>query len=204
MTSGQDRRARAVNSIVMASLSTLQDVGHNRFRTQEVAARSGTSEGLIFRYFPTKLALVSASLDRALSDHLQRLVAEFELLPKPSDQRSMLNMIWRLLSHDELLWTYELIAAAHTDQALRDSIRPILDAHSDAIDNVAIVAVRDIAGISETQSRMAVNVITWTMQALVLRDMGRGQRGTHVRLIESLLMISSALAPPARANPDSE
>jgi AcrR family transcriptional regulator len=184
-----ERRERSINAILAASLETLEEVGHARFRTLDVAKRSGMSEGTLFRYYPTKLELVKASLERTIDNHLERIVTEFAALPQPIDLEQLLWMFWRLLSHKEMLWTYELSSAASTDSDLRHAIAPILENHTKVADEFA-GSVMNQLGMPESDVFKAFNLVTWTMQALILRDLGRGPSGDQERLIRYLKQVS--------------
>jgi AcrR family transcriptional regulator len=184
----EDRRARTIACIVDASAELLREVGYSRFRTVEVSKRSHTSEGTLFRYFPTKLDLISATLDRTLNDHVTRLIDEFALQPRPLEIRRMLWMLWRLLSHEELLWTYELFSAASTDVELQQTVGPVFDAHSAIVDAATLGVVAEL-GVPAEDGIKAINLATWSMQSLIIRDLGHGDSGAQERLVNFLATL---------------
>ncbi len=187
-----ERRAIALDSLIEASLSTLQDVGYNRMRTADVAKRSQLSEGTLFRYFPTKYDLTQASLEQALQNHVQRMTERFVALELPIERRALFEMLWELISHPEMGWTYELFAAANTDAKLRAQIAPILNAHTEEVDDIAVAVVSDAFGMSAHEAISAINLSTWAMQGLVLRDMGRGPTGSQAGFIDYLVFLAEA------------
>lgn len=190
-----DRRALALETLLSASLATLESVGYSRLRTADVAKRSGMSEGTLFRYFPTKYDLTRASLEQALAEHSKRLVENFVSIDGPLDRRSLVTMLWTLLSHPKLAWTYELFAAAYTDTQLRRVIAPVLEAHTIEVDKVGLVVMSEFGGIKNDDARLAINLTTWAMQGLVLRDMARGDTGSQHELLEYLLFLAEAAYP---------
>jgi AcrR family transcriptional regulator len=201
-----ERRTRALDSLMDASLATLGDVGFTRLRTADVAKRSGMSEGTLFRYFPTKYDLVRASLDQTLNRHFERLVSRFMELESSAvkiDRRGLLTLLWELLSHPEMAWTFELFAAAYTDRELRATIAPVLNAHSEQVDTVGISVMSHFGSMSLEEARWAINLATWSMQGLVLRDMGRGDTGSHVDLIDYLVHLGDLAYPKSPAGQSS-
>ncbi len=158
-----------------ASLATLGDVGFTRLRTADVAKRSGMSEGTLFRYFPTKYDLVRASLETTLNRHFERLVNRFIELESTTviDRKTLITMLWELLSHPEMAWTFELFAAAYTDIELRTTIAPVLNAHSQQVDGVGVSALSEFGSIPIEDARNVADLMTWAMQGLILRNMSR-------------------------------
>jgi AcrR family transcriptional regulator len=187
-----ERRALSLEKVLEASRLTLESVGYNRMRTADVAKRSGMSEGTLFRYFPTKYDLTRASLELALNRHTHRLIERVGSIEAPFDRRDLLLALWELLSHNELAWTYELYAASSTDPELRAAITPTLNAHTAEVDELAVVVLRDMAGIEPSDALNAINLSTWAIQGLVLRNMGRGQSGSHEELIDYLVFLSES------------
>jgi AcrR family transcriptional regulator len=184
----EERRVRTLGNILDASVQLLQEVGYSRFRTVDVSKRSGTSEGTLFRYFPTKLDLVRASLERSLNDHLTRLVTQFVAQTRPLEIRELLWMLWRLLAHEEMLWTYELLTAASTDADLQQAIAPVFDAHTASVDAASLDIMCEI-GVPLADAVKAINLATWSMQALIIRDLGLGDSGAQERVVNYLASV---------------
>jgi AcrR family transcriptional regulator len=185
-----ERRALSLDKVLEASRLTLETVGYNRMRTADVAKRSGMSEGTLFRYFPTKYDLTRASLELALKRHTERLIQSVGALSLPVNRRELLGMLWVLLSHHEMAWTYELFAASYSDAELRAAIAPTLNAHTAEVDKLAVVVLHDMAGIDSKDALLAINLATWAMQGLVLRNMGRGQAESHEQLLDYIEFLA--------------
>jgi AcrR family transcriptional regulator len=185
-----ERRALSLDKVLEASRLTLEGVGYNRMRTADVAKRSGMSEGTLFRYFPTKYDLTRASLELALKRHTTRLIESISALPQPVVRRELLATLWVLLSHHEMAWTYELFAASYSDAELRAAIAPTLNAHTAEVDELAVVVLHDLAGVDSADALMAINLSTWAMQGLVLRNMGRGQAESHEPLLDYIEFLA--------------
>jgi AcrR family transcriptional regulator len=192
-----DNEARdARETVLVAALACLEEVGYNRLRTLDVSKRSGLSEGTLFHYFPTKHLLVTAALDQALTRFLDRAIAQYLSLTPPYERRSLARILWQLLSEKQIGWTYELFAALKTDKELRRIAGPVLDASSRAIDDLSISIMQTLGGITDyEEARMAVDLTIWTMQGLVLRDMGQGSSGLEDDLIDFLIFAVHAVYP---------
>jgi AcrR family transcriptional regulator len=195
-----ERRVIKVDALLTSSLAQLQAVGYARFRTADVSKRSGLSEGALFRYFPTKLELVTASLERTLKEHLQRFVDQFLALDGKRDRRSFMTLLWEVLSHPELGWTYGLYAAASTEPDLANAIRPVLETNSDRIDSAVHAVVVEHADFPAQDVPNIINLATWVMQGLALSEMARGQTKRHVELIDYLEFLADAVYPTTTKN----
>jgi AcrR family transcriptional regulator len=185
----EDRRARTIEAILTASLHTVETVGFSRLRTADIANSSGMSEGTLFRYYPSKLLLVVATLERSLELHIHRSLEEFEQLTRPLDHEVLLRMMWRILNHPKLAWTYELASAASTNDELRNAIGPIFHFTTDLTNDFAVTVLAEL-GIPEDDALNALKLAIWSMKALILRDLGRGESGAQDRLIPYLAAIA--------------
>ncbi len=185
----EDRRARTIESILSASLHTVESVGFSRLRTADVAVASGMSEGTLFRYYPSKLLLVVATFERTLELHIHRCLAEFESLPRPLDHELLLQMMWRILNHPNLAWTYELASAASTNKELRDAIGPVYSLTNQLTDEFAASVLAEL-GVPNEDALKALHLAIWSMKALIVRDLGRGGSGAQERLIPYLASIA--------------
>ena len=76
-TPKQSRSAVTVEAIFTAAIQVLLRDGPRRLTTTRVATRAGVSVGTIYQYFPNKLALLYALLERVRrpcprrADHVQ-------------------------------------------------------------------------------------------------------------------------------------
>jgi AcrR family transcriptional regulator len=97
----QDRSRETVEVILEATARVLVDVGYDRASTNKVAEVAGVSVGSLYRYFPSKEALVAALIERHVKEMLA--VCETKLLE---------------------------LADAPLDRAAREIVRAILRAQS--------------------------------------------------------------------------
>jgi AcrR family transcriptional regulator len=188
-----DRRISATASILDGALDVLVEVGYARLRVADVAQRSGMSEGSLFRYFPTKNDLVRGALERSLAEHLDRLgVAFLAIDPKKMTRRKLLELLWDVLSHPEFVWTYELYVAAAHDPDLSSKLQSVFSAHSDNVNELAYSVLGDSGLLPKGEIRRATNLLTWSMQGLVMNDLARGTGFRNKELLDYLLFLAEA------------
>jgi AcrR family transcriptional regulator len=191
-----ERRSTSIDKLLTASLDLLSEKGYARFRSADVADRSGLSQGSVFRYFPTKMALIEASLERSLAEHLARLADAFaSLTPDQRSRRALMVNLWRVLAHREFAWTSELYAAAAHDDELRATLSRVLTKHRVQVDELAMVVAADM-GIPPSDITNAVNVVLWSMQGLVLNDLATGPSGREDQLITYLEWLAETSYGP--------
>src|SRR5579871_704737 len=88
--SGSDRR----HQLVDAALEVFSRKGFEGTTTKEIAAAAGVTEAIIFRHFPSKLALYTAVLDNHVqSAELQDLLAEIKSCMERNDDGALLRAI---------------------------------------------------------------------------------------------------------------
>ncbi len=190
-----ERKAATREATLVATLETLEAVGYNRLRTSDVATRSGMSEGTLFHYFPTKYLLVAAALDRALDGNVQRALVEYEEMKAPFDRRVLVEILWRLLSDNRIAWTYELFGAMKTDPQLQEIVGPVLHANSLVIDELAATIGITAGRLPREDADIVVGTIIWSLQGLILRNMGRGSSGEEKELIDYIVFLADRLYP---------
>ena len=125
--------------IINAAINTFSEKGFEATRTREIADRAGVAEGTIFRYFPTKNAIlermvpllirvmmprISGPIERILSTHTNDPVEEiwFEIL---IDRIRMIRDNGRFIKSV----LPELIHRAPLLNQLKSSILPVIEQH---------------------------------------------------------------------------
>lgn len=112
-------RARLVD----AAVEVLMECGYDGLTTTEVCTRTGSSRGALLHHFPTRVALVAATVERTLE---LRLEAFGLALDKGTwgdaeagiDLDSLLAALWEAFSDAAFVAWAELWMAARTDAAL--------------------------------------------------------------------------------------
>jgi AcrR family transcriptional regulator len=186
-----ERRASAIESVLEGALATMVSGGYAQLRVADVARASGMSEGTLFRYFPTKNDLVKGVLEKSLADHLQRLVDAFVALPPEAvTRRTLLELLFSVLSHEQFVWTYELYVASTHDADLATKVSAVLKTHAGNVDSMTESLLVNMGLVPSADVRMVVNLATWSMQGLVINDLARGGESRKNELIDYLVKVS--------------
>src|SRR4051812_11199115 len=116
MTAQAQRRAATRAALVAAAAGSLRANGHSGFTIADVVERSGLSNGAIFRHYPTRTALLAATLESVFAqlrdDYAQRYAAR---LADEVDAHTLLEVMWDVFDDPSLAMVYELYAVARTD-----------------------------------------------------------------------------------------
>jgi len=118
-----ERRDETRRALLDATVETLCAVGYARTTTGEVARRAGVSRGAQLRYFPTKVDLVVAAVERAFALQERRFRERFDTLP--AEQRTLaraVDELWAVFDSPVYAAILELIVAARTDPSLREVV----------------------------------------------------------------------------------
>ncbi|MBL8148919.1 MAG: TetR/AcrR family transcriptional regulator [Blastocatellia bacterium] len=92
--SGEDRR----RAILESAMSVFSIKGFNGATTKEIAKKVGVSEAIIFRHFPTKQDLYSATLNYKASESLKQLWSSCEeAMQRRDDERVFYTLAYEIL-----------------------------------------------------------------------------------------------------------
>ena len=134
----QERRRVTQQKLLTATITCLVEEGYNAVTTTKVCQRSGMSQGAIFKYYPTKHALLTAAIERLY----EQLIETYEVLvrgiPTTGDRIPIcLQALWTLFELPELLAVFDLHTAARTDPELQKALAPFERRHREQIRLVA-------------------------------------------------------------------
>ena len=134
----QPRAQATVEAILAAAAGILEQDGPARLTTNAVAAEAGVSIGSLYQYFPNKLALTAALIERSAHD-LDRSVAQAErdarTMPFEGGLRLLVrSVIKHQLGRPALERTLEfeeqrLLADDEATRRVQATIRVFLDRH---------------------------------------------------------------------------
>ncbi len=190
----QDTETRT--AILEGTVSLLDEVGFNRLRMADAASRSGVTEGALYYYFPGRTALLRAALHHTLNEHVDRSVATFEpLLGAPMLWSDCFGVLYDMLTHPRLRWTYQLYGAAAHDPELSYALKDVV---AEIEMRTAIQALRALAecGPMVLDDSIAVaSMASWWSQGLVLTKHGLGPADRE-RMISFLCLITERAYGP--------
>jgi AcrR family transcriptional regulator len=182
-----ERRAATRARLLDAAMACLLEQGHLGFRTADVVRRAGSSQGALFDHFPTKQALLGATVEHlfdALRDEYEHRFAQ--LPPSQRTARGGLRLLWDVFGDERLRAAYELYTAARTDPELRAALEPVVTAHGERIQELARELLGEAAAADPERFRAGVELAVLAMEGLVLERMARPVPGADRRLLTLL------------------
>ncbi|QCX28258.1 TetR/AcrR family transcriptional regulator [Nocardioides jishulii] len=120
-----ERRDATIGRLLAATVDCLNDRGYAGTTTAAICAEAGVSQGALFRYFPTRLALLVATAEHVAEANVE---AFRDLVDSPvADVDQLTRLLGHLreivLSRSNQTWR-ELLVAARSDEALREAMLP--------------------------------------------------------------------------------
>ncbi|WP_188588694.1 TetR/AcrR family transcriptional regulator [Gordonia jinhuaensis] len=184
----QDRSRNTRRALLAATVSMLAEEGWAATTVAAVAARAGVSRGAAQHHFPTREALITATLEQLFTDLTDRVNDSFDVPAQGAARvHRVVEYAVEIYTGTEFKAALQVWAAAASDPALRELIRPLelrlaraahqmtmaaLGADPDDENAFRLVqATLDLArglGLADTLSddsaRRAVVVETWSQQ----------------------------------------
>ncbi|HET9450558.1 MAG TPA: TetR/AcrR family transcriptional regulator [Aggregicoccus sp.] len=195
-----ERREGTREKLLEATVGCLVEVGYARTTTILVAQRAGTSQGALFKHFPSKAALLGAAVERLFP----RLIAEYRTvlkrLPTGGDRaQGAVELLWELYQRPELQAAVELFVAARTDPELADTLAQVNPPHRARLREAARELFPEAAS-SRPEFDAWVELTLYTVQGLAVERMSQPTGPAH-RLVLDLLaaLLRGSFAPAAAA-----
>lgn len=172
MATQAERRASTRGRLLEAAMASLVEDGYVGFTTSDVVRRSGCSRGALFDHFPSKDALLAATIehlfDELRADYQERFA---RLRPKQRTLPHALRLLRDLFDDVRLLAAYELYGAARTSPELRAALEPVVTRHNQAIYELA--AELPLGDTDPEQLRPAVALAVYAYQGLALQTLAQ-------------------------------
>ena len=169
--------------------------GASGFTTTEVATRSGLSQGAIFKHFPTKAALLSATVEYIFSGLVARYEGEFatrmpEAVPGTDNLNERLtaglDLLWEVFADERLQAAYDLFSAARTDAFIQIDLEPVVFAHTASIHELAQALFADVHRVDPQRLSDAIDLVVATMQGRVIQRLAVPSPETDQRVLSLL------------------
>lgn len=120
------RRDEMRHALLEAAVDSLVELGFARTTTLEVQRRAGVSRGALLHHFPSKAALLVASIAHLAERRGRDLKQRSTSLPTgPARIDAVLELLWESFAGPMFQVAIELRAAARTDAELRAALTPI-------------------------------------------------------------------------------
>lgn len=177
MATQAERRTATRERLLEAAAVVLVDLGAGGFTTTEVARRSGLSQGAVFKHFPTKGHLLSATVEAIYAGVVARYEGEYVARVAavghgPGDLEARLDagidLLWEAFQDERLIAAYDLFTTARTDPALQADLQPVVRAHVDSIHALAELLFPDAHAVDPDRLRDAIDLTVAVMEGLVV------------------------------------
>jgi AcrR family transcriptional regulator len=133
----QERRDSTRLKLLEATVECLVEFGYAQATTIVIAQRAGTSQGALFKHFPTKAELLAA----AVAHLFPRLIAEYrdglDSVPGADRVAQAIERLWSIYQRPELIAALELYVAARTDAELASALGTVDPPHRRHLHQVA-------------------------------------------------------------------
>ncbi|ORB02097.1 TetR family transcriptional regulator [Mycolicibacter minnesotensis] len=166
-----ERTAETRHALLDATLDALVEVGFKGTTTTEVARRAGVSVGALQGHFPTKVGLLTAAIEFALS----RRIEEFEVLMAGLDASAdkldeAFDLLWSMFSGPTFTATHELWVAARTDRELAPAVIETDRQFAEACERVydQLLGPADPADVAVPRSRIGLQMAFVLMNGLAM------------------------------------
>jgi AcrR family transcriptional regulator len=131
------RRSETLEKLHVATVKVIVNKGFSRLTTNDIAQEASLSQGALFRYYPTKLAVVVGAtyylLDKVMGD-FSRLMDSSK---KPSLEK-LINDLWEWYKSPDFTAVNRLYAEASADTELKEGIMPAVNAHGRNIEKLLV------------------------------------------------------------------
>ena len=194
----EERRAATRAALLEAALETLVEVGVAGFTTTEVVRRAGTSQGALFKHFPTKADLWTATIEHLFA----ALRADWErdvqaVAPEGPSAPPAGGLLSRQMHDAALGAAFELYTVARTDATLRASLEPVVRDHVARLHELSRLALPADLGDADELGGL-VDLVVLAIQGLVIDDMAAPDHRAGERLLATIhALVDGVVGPPA-------
>jgi len=198
-TAAEPRQARSRATrqrLLGASVETLVDLGHAGATTPEVCARAGVSQGALFKHFPSKAALLAATVEHlfaGLVEDYRRAFARAAESADPID--AAVRLLWEIFRRPALLAAFELMVAARTDAELAEALDPVQAHHGVNVRRLARELFPEAAASDPGRFDDTLDLLLSAMQGAALGSLSRRDPQGEERRLRFLTRLARALLP---------
>ena len=127
----QQTKSQNTRSIILdAAVGVIYDVGYANTTTEAIARRAAVSRGAMLHHFPTRLALMEATINHIHQQRLHMFSSEEQAVQQGAEYSRVeegIDAYWRQLNTPEFVVFQELKMAARTDSQLAEVLMPALN-----------------------------------------------------------------------------
>lgn len=205
MPTQAERRSATRADLLEAAVDILCEEGAAGFTTGAVVGRAGLSNGALYRHFPTRDALLAATVEEVLALLRADFDAAFATLgDREVEVGLLLRLLWEVMRDPRLRAVYDAYAAARTDPVLRAAIEPVVRAHVERLAAAGREVLTRVPGVDDGMADRATALAVMAMQGHAVNTTVLPDDEATARLLETLELIAGVLLggatlPPASA-----
>ncbi len=190
------RRAATRVRLLDAAVEVLVERGLDGFTTPVVAALAGTSQGTVFRHFPSKRDLLVATSAQALescrADHATRF-SERIAAEQPTEVdgvvRIAIESLWKACSDPRSLALTEVRARCRTDHELRDALTDVIGTENATSGDLVTLLLPDAFHMAVDDYVETTRIVLNAMQGRALAGLARPDPARDHAVVESLIAL---------------
>jgi AcrR family transcriptional regulator len=166
----EQRRAETQARVLEATIKSLLEDGYAQTTTRHVAALAGVSPGAMAHYYPRRVDLVAAAIERLADQRMQDWSAMADLLPdKPAERLPALaDRLWEVFSSPLFTVFVKLWIAAADDAELYERLAVAERRMARVISKLAAASVGDMRPAAGWEGRLLVALAA--MRGLALME----------------------------------
>lgn len=190
MATQAERRESTQRALLDAAAIRLVAEGLAGFTTAGVAGQAELSSGALFRHFPTRLVLLTATVDHVLRELRDEYVEVLNRLEgSPVSFETLLDILWLSMSDPRLAAVYEVYAKARTDDELLAMLQPIVSNHGDYVQTLVYQVLATVGTTNVDRLAELTQLALSAMQGLVVSQMAGTAVGEQRELLRTLLSL---------------
>lgn len=191
--STEARQAEIVDTVLDLSAS----VCPGDITTVDIARSLGLTQGALFKHFPTKADLWTATIEHLFA----ALRADWErdvqaVAPEDRSAHLAVDLLWRQMHDVRIGAAFELYTVARTDATLRASLEPVVRDHVARLHELSRLALPADLGEADELGGL-VDLVVLAIQGLVIDDMAAPDHRAGERLLATIhALVDGAVGPP--------
>jgi AcrR family transcriptional regulator len=172
--------------ITEAAIRCFVEHGYSQTTTTLIADKAGLSRGAMLHHFPSKLAVVTASVEYL---HAKRLRAFRKAVNRPSVNgdhlRQSLEAYWAHVHHPMFVAFFELAVAARTDKELAAILRPAQEAFEKEWYDAAVEVFPEWKGRG-VKFDIALDLVRYVIEGMAISFVTHKESERDKRILEYL------------------
>ncbi|MCC6641307.1 MAG: TetR/AcrR family transcriptional regulator [Deltaproteobacteria bacterium] len=197
MATQAQRRLSTRTRLLEAATACLVESGYTELTTTAVAKRAGLSQGALFRYFPSKQALLGATAEHLFGTLRSLYEVRFgaAMRKRAVTLVGALELLAEVLQDPRYLAALELHTAARTDLVLRESLDPVVHRHAEDLRRLAraLPIERSVTGRISLDD--AVDLATLALQGAAVHRLAVRDTTAFDRAVGALTRLALPVSP---------